>query len=293
MFHIRFFPVFAAAILSGCLGKSRIVSVNDAQTGLPIEGAFIYVADCDMLNPFNTHGLYKSDSNGLTPINERGSVIYVLAGKEGYSLWRTNESVDKGDFLETRINLKKEKEKSAYKARTEYFKRFPSDAESQKIASEIKSYFAKRNTRIIFDEDYDKIADSKIRVVDSETKKPIKSAMLLITVWAPHFSTKELLVETDEDGTATVSLEQEYQFSFIKTGKEGYFPSNRFKKDEYRHNSYNVELAKTGLPTDTSLKLYVLNKKKFSKAPTDIPLWERYKTYIRSVGGDIFYSLDD
>ena len=76
---------FIALFAIGCASSHKVM-VLDENTGEPIEGAFVFTCEGNMLNPFNSSALYKTDKNGQAYINESGDALLIAAGKSGYSL---------------------------------------------------------------------------------------------------------------------------------------------------------------------------------------------------------------
>ncbi len=277
--------------LFACGSLDRTVRVVDVDTNEPIPDAFVYATNSDIVPTqfFNTYGFYKTDSNGLAPIEQCGKNIFVLAGKEGYNSWRTNEEIKKGDILETEIKLKKTPYSPPYKAKTISFRKFPISGDEAKIADEIKSYFAIRNTRIYFDEELVKVK-LKIVVKDYDTKQPVPNAIIYFHSYHHSEGYNIRIAETDSNGIAIIPDFINSNTAYIDTGKEEYFPTVLYKKDDYEHDLIHIELGRKRLPNDKSLHTILLHRdSKLKKEETKFPLWERFKTYYISTGGKIMY----
>lgn len=78
------FAIFLLFIF-GCTSFHKVI-VLDSDTEEPIENAFVFTCEGNMLNPFNSSTLYMTDKNGQVYINERGNSLLVIAGKPGYSM---------------------------------------------------------------------------------------------------------------------------------------------------------------------------------------------------------------
>ncbi len=284
--------ILAAAIfLSACQSPQRKVLVLDAETNVPISGAIVYASSADMLDVFGfgTCGLYKTDAQGETFVDEKCRVLSVLAAKEGYEYKHGYDENNIGNSIVATVKLPKEKSAIRHRAKVEPFKTFPDDAKTQAIAKELREYFAKRNVMMTtYGESC--VIETKITVRDYKTKRPIPNAMILIRQHSHTSGHIETIVATDESGIASVSLELSYLSLFIDAGKEGYFPTKKYDKDLYKHGRITVELDTKRKPNDNGLlRTIVSDTSGFSRRPTNIPLWERYKAYYQKVGGSIVY----
>ncbi len=283
--------IITSLFLFACGSLDRVVRVVDADTNEPIANAFVYATNSEMIPTqfFNTYGIYKTDSNGLAPIAQHGKNISVTAGKEGYNYTGRSNDNQKGDILETEIKLKKTQYSPPYIARTISFRKFPTSADEAKIAEEIKSYFARRNTRIYFHGELVEVT-LKIVVKDYDTKQPVQNAMIYFCShhWSEGYNIR--ITKTDSNGIVTVPYFRGSDTPHIDTGKEGYFPTVLYKKDKYKHDLIHVEIGRNRLPNDKSLHTILLHKdSKLKKEKTKLPLWERFKTYYISTGGKIMY----
>mgnify|MGYP002522588757 FL=1 len=285
--------IFLSVLLCGCESVQRVVRVSDAETGVPISGAFVCASSADITEQFGTSGLYKTDAKGEVKIDKYVPVISIVAGKEGYAdVSAISEGVLRDGTLETQISLKKERQNVKREARVEVFKPFPTDDKSQSILGEMRSYFTRRNTIMAISGE-STVIDAKILVRDRQTKRPIANAMILVQQRVSAFSVKDFVVSTDSSGVAVVPLELVYRWLAMDAGKEGYAPSKRFKKDYYKHGVYTIELGKKrNARLDGNLVMVVSDTSEFSKRPTDNPLWERFKKYYKSAGGTLKYKSE-
>ncbi len=287
------FSAFAAAIvLAGCQSRHKIVSVRDADTGYPVSGAFVYAASSDSPDPFAGCALLRTNENGKVSIDGYHSGLFILAGKEGYDVARSSEwagEIERGGIVETEIKLKKEGKHSCRLAKVEFFRPFPDDAESAAIAEEMSDYFGRRNT-IVCTYGEPAVIDAKIVVRDRKTKKPVSNAMVLVQQRTSAFEVDDFITTTDSSGVAAVPLELFYSSLTIDAGKEGYYPSKRFRKNPYKHGVYEVEIGVK--PKSSNYIVVVSDTSEFSKRKTDIPLWERFKEYCKKVGVPIKYKSE-
>ena len=82
-----FCAAFAACLLTAACGTfQRTVEVRDADTGVPVSGAFVYASTADIVAPFAPCGLYKTDASGRVKIDDTARVLTIISGKEGYDL---------------------------------------------------------------------------------------------------------------------------------------------------------------------------------------------------------------
>ena len=86
---MKIYKIFSFAIflpfIFGCASSHKVI-VLDSDTEDPIENAFVFTCEGNMLNPFNYSALYKTDKDGQVYINESGDALLIVAGKFEYSM---------------------------------------------------------------------------------------------------------------------------------------------------------------------------------------------------------------
>ena len=86
---MKIYKIFSFAIflpfIFGCASSHKVI-VLDSDTKEPIENAFVFTCEGNMLNPFNSSALYKTDKDGQVYINESGDALLIVAGKFEYSM---------------------------------------------------------------------------------------------------------------------------------------------------------------------------------------------------------------
>ena len=279
--------LLVAVALWGCQSVQRKVVVVDSQTGAPVSGAFVYAYSYDAFDPLASHGLYLTDSNGEVAIKERCRNFAVSAGKEGYNYVKYAEpAVLEGDTLVSKLKLSPEEISGKYPVKIEMFRKFPSDNKTQSIVKQMYNYFSKRNVYMAtVGEPY--ILEVEVYVVDADTNEPVNDAMLFVRSGSFANGHYEDIVATNSDGIAKVSIDLVSPSLRIDTGKEGYQPTKKFWKDQYKRGSYIVYLSKSKKSGSKSIVLG--DTSEFSKRKTNIRLWERFKAYYQKAGGSFRY----
>ena len=79
--------------MSSCVSPKLEVTVLDKDTLAPIPSAFVLTREGNKLNPWNSAGLYLTDSDGKVLVEEYG-MVDIIAGKEGYDLSGKNVFMD-------------------------------------------------------------------------------------------------------------------------------------------------------------------------------------------------------
>lgn len=284
-----FCAAFAACLLTAACGTfQRTVEVRDADTGVPVSGAFVYASTADIVAPYAPCGLYKTDASGRVKIDDTARVLTIISGKEGYDLATVcDEGIKIGDELKTELKLKRENPSARHPARVLAFRAFPSNA--GEIVNEMSAYFGRRNT-IMTTIGQEYVIDAKFVVRDHSTKRPIPDAMVHVRQRMPLFGQREYVVAADSKGIATVPLELNYARLVVDAGKEGYAPTKKFSPDLYKHGVYYVELSRKPRAGDSARPVMVVSDtSEFSRRQTDIPVWERFKKYYYKAGGTIKY----
>ena len=279
--------VVVALFLFGCQSMQRKVVVVDSQTGAPVVGAFVYAYSYDAFDPFASHGLYLTDSNGEVVVKERCKNFGFNVGKEGYNYVVSDEpAVVEGNMLVSKLKLPPEYDVGRRPVRIEMFRKFASDHQTQSIVKQMNQYFSKRNIYMAtFGEPY--IYESEIYVVDYDTNEPIANAMLFVRSGTFSNGRYEDIVVTNSDGIAKISIDLVSSGLYIDAGKEGYQPTKRFSRDRYKRGAFTVYLSKTRKPGAKTIVLS--DTSDFSKRKTNIALWERFKAYYQKTGGSFRY----
>lgn len=133
---------FLCCLFAAC--STTHVYVCDSETKEPIEGAFIYINEYKMFNPFNSSNIYLSGKDGRADISEtlRDGQVSIYAGKEGYPL-----NVFSRDFKESE-NVKLFLEKKPL-PKIEVLVREPllTNKDKQKLLKDFYLYCKKQNIK--------------------------------------------------------------------------------------------------------------------------------------------------
>lgn len=261
--------------------------VVDSQTGAPISGAFVYAYSYDAFDPLASHGLYLTDSNGEVLVKERCSNFAASAGKEGYNYGLSYDTaVSEGNILVSKLKLTPDDMSVRRPAKIEIFRKFSSDKQTQSIVKQMNQYFSKRNTYMAtFGEPY--IFEAEIYVIDKDTNEPVADAMLFVRSGTFSGGRFEDVVVTNSEGIAKVSIDLLSPSLHIDTGKDGYPPTKKFWKDQYKRGSFVVYLSKDYKPRSKTIVL--ADTSDFSRRKTNMRLWEKFKSYYKKSGGSFRY----
>ena len=79
------------------VGCTTHVYVYDSVTKEPIDGAFVYIDEYKMFNPFNSSNIYLTDKDGRVDISEslRDGQVSIYIGKSGYKEEKMLNSISK------------------------------------------------------------------------------------------------------------------------------------------------------------------------------------------------------
>ncbi|MBQ6534994.1 MAG: hypothetical protein IJI37_07460 [Opitutales bacterium] len=276
-----------AALLCACQSAQRKVLVVDADTGAPISGAFVYAYSFDALDPFASHGLYKTDESGEAVVKEECSQFAASAGKEGYEYAHCYDAPkNENGFLVSTVKLRREEGSAPHRVKIETFRKFSGDERTQAIAREMGAYFKKRNT-IMATDGYPYIVEIAIKVIDADTGMPVPDALIFVRSGSIS-SMLEDVVATGADGAARASVNLLSKNFEIDTVGEGYLPTKRFSRNEYTQNSYTVFLSKTK-KDKAGMMILLRDISDFSRSKTNNTLWERFKAEYKKAGGSFKY----
>ncbi len=283
----KFFTVIAliicAIFISACQSRDRVVRVIDANTNIPISGALVYAHDYNAFDPFATSGLFKTGDDGTVFLGDSYSNILASAVKEGYEYTDASDTQDDGKSLVTTIKLIRETSVNR-EPKIEMFKPFSSDSRTQSILKEMRQYFSKRNTIMVF-EGQPYIVEVNIKVLDADTNEPISNAMVYVRSGSYSDGRLECIELSDENGNTRATMNLMSPSLNIDAGKEGYAPTKRFSKDPNKHGVYTVFLSKKG----SAGSIVLGDTSEYSRRKTNIRNWERFKKYYISKGGTFKY----
>ncbi len=284
----KLFTVIALSILtlffSACQSRNSVVKVLDAETEAPISGAFVYARAYNALDPFAPSGIFKTNSEGIVTLGSLHSDIIASAGKEGYEYTNAYDAKIEGESVVTTIKLARETQISNREPKFEMFKPFAKDSQTQSILAEMRRYFSKRNTIMIF-EGQPYIVEVNIRVLDAETRAPIPNAMVYVRSGSYADGKLECVELSDENGNTRATMDLMSANLNIDAGKEGYAPTKKFSKDPYKHGVYTVLLSRKG----SAGSIVLGDTSEYSRRKTNIRNWERFKKYYISKGGIFKY----